>query len=314
MTDHYDEMSVPPDPSLAEALRQRLHARMASASRDDHEGRSHLQHGVLRLEPPEHFVPTEENYVTVDSPTSERTNRGESTNRRRMGMVAAAVVVVIGVAGIALAIDNTSDDDDDEAPSPAVQPTVAPTTVAPTTVAPTTVPPHRETGVFVEGGGDNGVPVTYTVPFGWRSDGAGVTKGAPSSGVIFVNVGNIYTNSCPSMPLDPPVGPTVDDLVSAWANLPGFDATDASDVTVDGFHGKQIEFTVPGNDADCQRYLVQEKDSGNPTFPAISTQQVKALIIDVDGTRLVILALSFPHTSTQDQATIEEILASVQIG
>ena len=29
MTDHYDEMRVPPDPVLAEELRQRLHAHMA---------------------------------------------------------------------------------------------------------------------------------------------------------------------------------------------------------------------------------------------------------------------------------------------
>ncbi len=36
MTDHYDEMRVSPDPLLAEELRQRLHARMASASVDDH--------------------------------------------------------------------------------------------------------------------------------------------------------------------------------------------------------------------------------------------------------------------------------------
>ena len=45
MTDHYDEMRVPPDPSLAEALRQRLHARMASVSREADEG----QHLDLRL-------------------------------------------------------------------------------------------------------------------------------------------------------------------------------------------------------------------------------------------------------------------------
>ena len=47
------------------------------------------------------------------------------------------------------------------------------------------------------------------------------------------------------MLVDPPVGPTVDDLVSAWANLPDFAATAAVDVTVDGYAGKQIEFTVP---------------------------------------------------------------------
>ena len=40
-----------------------------------------------------------------------------------------------------------------------------------------------------------------------------------------MEVGNIYTDSCPSVALDPPVGPTVDDLASAWADLPAFDAT-----------------------------------------------------------------------------------------
>jgi hypothetical protein len=262
--------------------------------------------------------------VTVDSNTS------ESRNRRRLGMAAAAVVVVIGVAGIAFAINNTTSDDDD-APSPAAATTVAPTTVAPTTVAPTTVAPttvvpitiapRRETGFFVEGGANEGgpgsVPVTYTVPFGWSSNGWGVLKGALRSGVIFVNVGNIYNDSCPSVLLDPPVGPTVDDLVSAWANLPVLNATAASDVTVDGFHGKQIEFTVPDYGvADCrdEMYLVQEKDIDGPTYPATPTQHQKVWIIDVDGTRLVIIALSFPSTSPQDRAAIDEILASVQIG
>jgi hypothetical protein len=312
MTDRYDEMRVPPDPSLAEELRQRLHARMASASRDDHQGRTHLHLDTTRLEPQPHHVPMKEIYVTVDSPTT------DSTNRRRMAMAAAAVVAVIGVAGIALAINNTSSDED-EAPSPAVEPTVAPTNVAPTTVAPTTIAPRRETGVFVEGGADNeevgSVPVSYTVPDGWFNNGWGVLKGFPQAGVIFVNVGNIYTGSCPSVPLDPPVGPTVDDLVSAWANLPGFDATAASDVAVDGFHGKQIEFTIPDySDEDCQRYLVQEKGSTDPTFPAVANQHQKVWIIDVDGTRLVILAVSFPSTSPQDRAAIDEILASIQIG
>ena len=70
--------------------------------------------------------------------------------------------------------------------------------------------------------------------------------------VLFDIVANIYTDSCPSVLVDPPVGPTVDDLASAWANLPGFNATAASDITVDGFHGKQVEFTVPDyNEEDC---------------------------------------------------------------
>ena len=51
MTDHYDEMRVSPDPSQAEELRQRLHARMASVSRDDHHGRSDLHLDTARRRP-----------------------------------------------------------------------------------------------------------------------------------------------------------------------------------------------------------------------------------------------------------------------
>ena len=60
MTDHYDEMRVPPDPALAEALRRRLHAHMASAALDDHEGRSHRQFDAARLEPDAHLSPVKE--------------------------------------------------------------------------------------------------------------------------------------------------------------------------------------------------------------------------------------------------------------
>jgi hypothetical protein len=323
MTDHYDEMSVPPDPSLAEALRQRLHARMASASRDDHQGRSHLQHGVLRLEPPEHFVPTEENYVTVDSPTSERTNRGDSTNGRRMGMAAAAVVAVIGVAGIALAINNTSEDDD-EAPSPAVQPTVeATTTVAPTTLAPTTtVAPRTGTYLLSEHHPlletESDVRVTFAVPAGWKQYGWMVAKptSSPTFGLVFDYVANIYTDTCPSVLVDPPVGPTVDDLASAWANLPGFDATAAIDITVDGFHGKQVEFTVPDyNSEDCAYgdFKLLNAVGGGDYWAQGPNHHHKLWILDVNGTRIVIVASRFPDTSPQDRATIDEILASIQI-
>ena len=66
--------------------------------------------------------------------------------------------------------------------------------------------------------------------------------------MLFDRVANIYTDSCQWVLVDPPVGPTVDDLAAAWANVPGFDATAAIDITVDGYAGKQVEFTVPDYD------------------------------------------------------------------
>ncbi len=125
MSDHYDEMRVPPDHSQAEALRKRLHARMASVSRDDHHGRVHVHVAIDHLNPDE-LDPTKEITVSLNTPP------GETRNRKRLLMASAAVVVAVGVAGIALTNNNNNNTDDDQTPlAPAVA-TVAPTT----TIAP----------------------------------------------------------------------------------------------------------------------------------------------------------------------------------
>jgi hypothetical protein len=305
MTDHYDEMRVPPDASLAEALRQRLHARMAGAPRDDHEGRSRLQLVAARLESEQHLVPVKENNVSVDSPTT------EIRNGRRLAMAAAAVVAVIGVAAIAI---NRWNSDDGGSPS-AASPTVAPTTIAPT----------RETGSFA---GASDVPVTFNMPAGWQLfEGWAVSKagagGAGDAGVSFMTLSNTYANPCQWVLVDPPVGPTVDDLVSAWPKVPGLNATAAVDVTVDGHVGKQIEFTVPNYKKDeCkQNKFGLWQDSGpqgggsDPDYWAQGPNQHNRLwIFDVSGARLVINAWSFQSTSQQDQAALNDVLASIRIG
>ena len=117
---------------------------------------------------------------------------------------------------------------------------------------------------------------------------------------------------------DPPVGPTVDDLVSALADLPG-DATSASDITIDGFDGKQIEFTLPDytQDPDCVSfYLWQVRHSSDARYPdgwgVKPNQHNRVWILDVDGTRLVIMAWYLPDTSDEDRAALEEIVNSIE--
>jgi hypothetical protein len=119
MTDRYDDMRVSPESSQAEALRLRLHERLASASRDDRKDRTHL-HPDARLDPQPDLGPMKEIYVSVDSPTN------EGRNRRRLVMAAAAAVAVIGVTGIAVAVATSSGDD--ETPAPAAATTGAPAT------------------------------------------------------------------------------------------------------------------------------------------------------------------------------------------
>jgi hypothetical protein len=310
MTDHYDEMRVSPEPSQAAELRIRLHERLASVS-GDHQARSDLQADTAHLEPAQ-LVPSREIDVSLDADTN------ETTNRRRMVMAAAAVIVVIGVTGIAFALTSPNADDD-PTPSPTAVATGAPTTsVAP----PTTVAPAVETVRFEVIGAD--IPVTLAVPAGWTIEEQGAAKGVGVGevGVHFDVIPNLYADGCQWEPVDPPVGPTVDDLVTAWANLPQYAATAAVDVTVDGYAGKQIEFTVPDYTiSDCRRSdgpmfgLWKAPDHAFPGFWAQGPDQHhQQLILDVDGTRLVITAYYVPSPSEQDRAALDEVLASIQIG
>ena len=100
-----------------------------------------------------------------------------------------------------------------------------------------------------------------------------------------------------------------------WATLPGFTATTPVDITVDGYAGKQVDYTVPDyatvidpatgeEGADCANHqfgLWTERYGGlGPNFRAqVPGQQNRQWIIDVEGTRLVINEWSEPGTTPE---------------
>ena len=210
------------------------------------------------------------------------------------------------------------------APTPAEsgEPTLS-TSVSPILEATATVGPGRGTGSF-----SGAVPernLTFTLPAGWGTDNGWVFKdGAePIIGLAFFDVLNIYADGCLWKLVDPQPGPSVDDLVSAYAALPGFKGPARDVTTVDGFHGKQLEYTVPAYDGDeCtggQFGLIQEDNTPNPgDAPSLWAQTPQqgniVMILDVDGTRLVILAGHPPNISAQDRVDLDAILDSIQIG
>ncbi len=132
---------------------------------------------------------------------------------------------------------------------------------------------------------------------------------------------NIFSDPCQWVEVDPPLGPSVDDLVAAFASVPALNATEPTDVTVDGYHGKQIEFTVPDYTEDeCidgRFALLQDPGFAGqgPNYWAQAPNAHHRLwILDVDGTRLVIGGTYFPDTSQQDLDDLDTILNSIQIG
>ena len=138
--------------------------------------------------------------------------------------------------------------------------------------------------------------------------------------MAFIDVLNIYADGCQGKLVDPQPGQTVDDLVSAYANLPGFEGP-PRDITVDGFQGKQLGYTVPNYNADkCKDGIFAMIDEDNHPGHALSywaqtpKQRNKVLILDVDGARLVILATYPPNISAQDRTGLDAIISSIHIG
>ena len=147
---------------------------------------------------------------------SDHPANNELRTRWRYPAVAAAAIVVVGIGAIAFAVSNTNADGD-EGVSQAPGSTAAPTTSSPTaTVAP---PTEAE---LVPG---TDLTVSYTLPDGWEADDSPerVALGGEFSTVVFwPDVDNVYADGCEHTLLDPPLGPTVDDLATVWADVARF--------------------------------------------------------------------------------------------
>ncbi|HUG47973.1 MAG TPA: hypothetical protein VMP67_06125 [Candidatus Limnocylindria bacterium] len=170
--------------------------------------------------------------------------------------------------------------------------------------------------------------ITFSVPKGWDgwhgfetspwATAAGVWK--PGSGVaygtsiMFWVVGMVSADPCQaSWMLDPPVGPAVDDLVTAIAGWPEPDITGPTDVTLNGHEGKRLEFTVPDDIGTCRNGSFEMWQTGEITRAPNPSDHHQLWILDVDGVRLVIEVVDSPGTSDQDRAELRHIFESIHI-
>ena len=118
---------------------------------------------------------------------------------------------------------------------------------------------------------------------------------------------------------DSPVGPTVNDLATALAGAPGFDATGPTDVSVDGIDGEYVELVgpLPGC-AEPEVELWRTADGSCRCIDPIAERN-RLWILDVDGNRLVIDAVDYPAadgdqgTTAADLEELEGMIDSIQI-
>lgn len=175
--------------------------------------------------------------------------------------------------------------------------------------------------------------ITFTVPAGWGFGGAGgPVKNDGTTRALNLStwlVRNIYKDPCRWADglLDPPVGPSVDDLAAALAIQPLGSGTAPVPVTVDGYSGKYLELTVPsGLDfASCSKvpgagaaspsYFVRWVGPGVDEYMGLAAPGARhrIWILQVEGVRLVIAATDFPDASAQDRAELQSIIDSIGI-
>ena len=259
-----------------------------------------------------------------------------------MNRTLAAVLVTLAL----LAGCSTSPDTESPAaasPSVASAPTLALTPDPPSpSPAPSATPAFGTSGPLQPGTYTAGMPVgdtmtlMFTVPDGWDAYAEdGVLRGLipndePGTGAPggiafqFRDVTTLKGDPCHwSGPDDDiPVGPTVDDLVQALQEQTAYEASEPVDVVLGGHGGQRVDIISPtepyGDDphdpgaaVGCDDGVLRPWD-GEIYFqdPANRWQ---TNVLDVDGTRLVIVVQDFPGTTAADRAELDAIVDSMVI-
>ena len=157
--------------------------------------------------------------------------------------------------------------------------------------------------------------------------------GHPSHvGVSITTVSNLVHHGCRDHSwADPPVGPSVNDLAAALADLAPFQVTSPPrDVTIYGYAGKHLELTVPElpveGEGDDRRFTGCIDGTLKSWVAAIDTEPGDAFygytgpgyteefwILDVEGTRLMIAAGGSSGSPRKDLAEMRAILDSIRI-
>ena len=192
-----------------------------------------------------------------------------------------------------------------------------------------------EPGAYViDPDGDPSTPlrVGYEIPVEGWSKGIGAVKLSDYGhiGVSITTVTNVVRHGCRDhRPANPPVGPSVDDLATALADLAPFRLTSPpKDVTPHGYSGKYLELTVPdlpfkGHGGDrffpgCEgktlmSWIAPLVGGGFYGYNGEAGRTEEFWILDAEGTRLVIEANWSPASPRQDVAEMRAILHSIRI-
>ena len=281
------------------------------------------------------MLQTEERPGEQDAPTAGGPRR---PSRGRLAAAAVAAVALIGALVLAAGDDDTDVVDTADETTEDVTPT---TTVPAAPSGPrdvTRMPGEVELAkgrYVIDPDRDEATPlrVTFEIAHGGWDPWFGTIKSVPGdagyTGVMITTIPNVVKDGCLDHTLlDPPVGPTVDDLAGALATLRPFDVVaPPTDVTLLGHAGKHLMLRVPDlAEVDAENYhdfagcvdgelhsWVAPHNDGSFYGYDGPGQLEEIWILDVDGTRLVLVKNTAPLSPAEDIAERDAIFDSIRI-
>jgi hypothetical protein len=223
-------------------------------------------------------------------------------------------------------------------PGPA-SPTTTPTETAPTRtrIPPPTPPVAGSEHVPVGGEMEPGTyhvyaglwtPVTFTFEVaaeGWIAEngGQGASK-LPNAADFSTEISwsvlvveALFADPCgPNDPL--PVGPSVEDFITALRGLPGPRASDPVDIVVDGYGGQYVDLVVPRDfdidtcDPPGLGLQIWLDKPGGKYLVAQTHHVARVHVLDVDGQRFIVSANIGNNADPDHIAEFEAILDSIR--
>jgi len=281
----------------------------------DRTARAWLEEGPVQLSDRVLQAALDEIHVTRQRRAWWPARRLSPMNTAMKVAIAAAAVVVLAIAGFNLLPGG--------GPGGTV-PTPSPTLTSTPSPSPASFGSHAfgalEPGTYVL---DTVQPfrITFSVPAGWEKLIAPSTIwAAPGSDARlgFMSVDNVFVDPCqPDLGLmDPPVGPTVDDLVTALGGVAGLEAATPADISVGGFAGKRVDLSVIGTVDPCPAVETAflRGNAGTLDVPAPGLDDdYRLLIIDVDGQRLAMPQVARTAATAANRAELQAIVDSIEI-
>ena len=160
--------------------------------------------------------------------------------------------------------------------------------------------------------------IAITVPDGWSRNIAPATVWTDNSTVHiwFGRVDNLYADPCDAAgdPMDPPLGPTAQDLADALASYQEIEAA-VSNVTVSGFPGRYVELSVADPTGDwCggESRLWDIEEGQQLGLPGVFGT-LGVWTFDVNGDRLVMASEVRAAAGPADAAGLDTIMESLEI-